>query len=162
MVGVASVLLLSAVAWPPTWHPLADSALTLDPEPTLASLPPSAVVTEAPKAAPVSSAVESPVATALPVAALSNPPQASDLPLVSAAPAKAPRRSVKKVQTQAAKPPALVKTVAATAGPRDLCAGRNVFTRPYCVQRRCEEPRFRAHPQCVQLRHEAQERYRRE
>jgi serine/threonine protein kinase len=162
LVGVASVLLLSAVAWPPPWQPLADSAVGVEPEPTLARLPPSAILAEAPKAAPVSTAVESGVANAMPVAALSNTPPASELPVVSAAPAKAARHSVRKTQTQVARPPALVKTVTLTPGPRDLCASRNVFTRPYCVQRRCEESRFKAHPQCVQLRHQAQERYRRE
>ncbi|MEP6873571.1 MAG: serine/threonine-protein kinase [Burkholderiales bacterium] len=45
-----------------------------------------------------------------------------------------------------------------SAGPLELCAGRNFFVRPYCVQRRCEEPRFKAHTQCTQIRELAQRR----
>ncbi|HKX44092.1 MAG TPA: protein kinase [Burkholderiaceae bacterium] len=44
-------------------------------------------------------------------------------------------------------------TVAAIASPRspgpvEVCADRNFFVRTWCVQRRCEEPRFKGHPQC--------------
>jgi hypothetical protein len=48
----------------------------------------------------------------------------------------------------------------AMAGPHEVCAGRSVFTRGYCVQRRCDEARYRNHPQCVRLRQEMHERYR--
>ena len=41
---------------------------------------------------------------------------------------------------------------APSVGPAELCASRNFFFRPYCIQRRCEEPRFKAVAQCVQLR----------
>ena len=47
---------------------------------------------------------------------------------------------------------------ATAAAPNELCASRNFFLRPYCVQRHCEEPRFKAHAQCAQLRQQAQRR----
>jgi len=50
---------------------------------------------------------------------------------------------------------------AITPGPREICAGRSFFTRGYCMQRRCEEPRYKTHPQCVRLHQEMLERYRR-
>jgi serine/threonine protein kinase len=34
-------------------------------------------------------------------------------------------------------------------GPVEICAPRNFFFRSWCVQRRCEEPRFKGHPQCA-------------
>jgi hypothetical protein len=37
-------------------------------------------------------------------------------------------------------------------GPVELCAERNFFMRPWCIQRRCEEARFRGNAQCVGLR----------
>ena len=37
-------------------------------------------------------------------------------------------------------------------GPVALCAGRNFFMRSYCVRRRCDEPRFKAHAECRQAR----------
>ena len=38
---------------------------------------------------------------------------------------------------------------AATPGPLELCAGRNFFLRPFCVQRRCDEPRFKGRAECT-------------
>jgi non-specific serine/threonine protein kinase len=40
----------------------------------------------------------------------------------------------------------------ASRGPMELCAAHNFFMRAFCVRRRCDEPRFKAHPQCVQTR----------
>jgi hypothetical protein len=40
----------------------------------------------------------------------------------------------------------------ASKGPMELCAAHNFFMRAFCVRRRCDEPRFKAHPQCVQTR----------
>jgi Protein kinase domain len=40
----------------------------------------------------------------------------------------------------------------ASPGPIELCAGRNFFVRPYCVQQQCDEKRFKKHPQCIQIR----------
>jgi non-specific serine/threonine protein kinase len=41
--------------------------------------------------------------------------------------------------------------------PSELCAERNFFTRPFCLQRECEQAQYRQHPQCVELQrqHEA-------
>ena len=44
---------------------------------------------------------------------------------------------------------------AAGPGPNQLCADRNFFMRPWCIQRLCDEPRFKSHAQCVALRPEA-------
>ena len=46
----------------------------------------------------------------------------------------------------------------ASAGPLELCAAHNFFVRPYCIQHRCDERRFRAHPACTQLRQLARAR----
>jgi non-specific serine/threonine protein kinase len=34
-------------------------------------------------------------------------------------------------------------------GPIELCAGKNFFLRPWCVERRCSEPRFKGNSQCA-------------
>jgi len=34
------------------------------------------------------------------------------------------------------------------AGPREMCAGRNFFLRPYCVSRLCSEARFKTRAEC--------------
>jgi hypothetical protein len=40
----------------------------------------------------------------------------------------------------------------ALSGPLALCASRNFFMRPFCVKRRCDEPRFKASSECMQVR----------
>jgi serine/threonine protein kinase len=50
-------------------------------------------------------------------------------------------------------------TRAASAGPLELCADRNFFVRPYCIQRQCDEPRFKARPECMQARQLARARH---
>ncbi|MES1162995.1 MAG: hypothetical protein ABUL50_08020, partial [Rhizobacter sp.] len=35
------------------------------------------------------------------------------------------------------------------AGPRELCAARNFFMRPYCVERLCSEARFKKRAECT-------------
>jgi hypothetical protein len=46
-------------------------------------------------------------------------------------------------------------TQIAAIGPAELCAGHNFFMRPFCVRRRCDEPRFKAHAECMQVRQAA-------
>ncbi|RQP23645.1 serine/threonine protein kinase [Piscinibacter terrae] len=41
--------------------------------------------------------------------------------------------------------------VAAAASPREACGDRNFFSRAICMNRKCDEPAFRRHPQCVAL-----------
>ena len=36
-------------------------------------------------------------------------------------------------------------------GPQEACSDRSFFMRPFCVHRRCEEPQFRKHAQCIEL-----------
>jgi serine/threonine protein kinase len=43
----------------------------------------------------------------------------------------------------------LARATTRSPGPVELCASRNFFMRPWCVQRRCEEPRFKNSSQCV-------------
>ncbi|MDQ6640322.1 MAG: serine/threonine protein kinase [Pseudomonadota bacterium] len=43
-------------------------------------------------------------------------------------------------------------TQIAAIGPVELCAGHNFFMRAFCVRRRCDEPRFSAHAECMQAR----------
>jgi serine/threonine protein kinase len=40
-------------------------------------------------------------------------------------------------------------------GPVELCSGHNFFMRSFCVRRRCDEPRFKAHAECSQARQAA-------
>lgn len=47
---------------------------------------------------------------------------------------------------------------AVAAGPAELCADRNFFVKPFCVYRRCEEPRFTNRLECRQLREAAEAR----
>ncbi len=46
-----------------------------------------------------------------------------------------------------------------SAGPRELCASRNFFVRPYCIQRQCDDPRFKARPECLPSRQMARARH---
>jgi hypothetical protein len=48
----------------------------------------------------------------------------------------------------------------AQLGPREVCSDHNFFTVGFCVSRRCDEPRFRKHPQCVQLQRDRDDRLR--
>ncbi|HJV59755.1 MAG TPA: serine/threonine-protein kinase [Albitalea sp.] len=50
---------------------------------------------------------------------------------------------------------------AARMGPREVCSDHGFFTFDFCVVRRCEEPKFQRHPQCMALRREREERARR-
>ncbi|MEP7295367.1 MAG: protein kinase [Burkholderiales bacterium] len=54
----------------------------------------------------------------------------------------------------ASRAPTTAKRVA-RIDPTELCASRNFFLRSYCVQKYCDEPRFTAHPSCVQARQQA-------
>ena len=46
-----------------------------------------------------------------------------------------------------------------SAGPLELCANRNFFVRPYCIQRQCDDPRFKARPECLSSRQVARARH---
>jgi non-specific serine/threonine protein kinase len=66
-------------------------------------------------------------------------------PAPSATPAK-----VRKTTTRRRAPERqLAGARARSPGPIELCAGRNFFMRPWCVQRRCDEPRFKGSAQCA-------------
>ena len=118
-----------------------------------------ALATKAPQSRPFDAPVPAPAATTsqlLPPAALqvtaasTAPPVVDNVVTVERAPyAKVKRSTPRKIAQErhvATAPPA------PSVGPAELCASRNFFFRPYCIQRRCEEPRFKAIPQCVQLR----------
>jgi len=59
---------------------------------------------------------------------------------------------------RATRNPTLPKGHVAPPGPIELCAGRNFFVRPYCIQHRCDEPRFKANAECLQLQQVARAR----
>jgi hypothetical protein len=46
-------------------------------------------------------------------------------------------------------------------GPREACSGHNFFTVGFCMSRKCEEPRFRVHAECVAMAQEREQRTRR-
>jgi hypothetical protein len=176
LAAAGSVLVLGAVALPVSLQPPnapARPALAAAPAapPVPAAHAPATPIVEAALAAPLSNAVEA--VPALRVAAAStNAPVAQPAPLAEAQPAPQ-RRSVaysvpstpspKAKRKKPAGPGGERKPVAhaSTPGPREACASRNFFTRGYCIQRRCEEPRYKTHPQCVRLRQDMLERYRR-
>jgi hypothetical protein len=54
--------------------------------------------------------------------------------------------------------PAFTKGQVMSPGPIEICAGRSFFVRPFCIQRRCDEPRFKAHAECLQLQQVARAR----
>jgi serine/threonine protein kinase len=162
-VATASVLLLSVAAWTPSLRPPAEAATATASPPVSAPQPP-AVALDTNLAAPAAiapSVEESSAVPALPVAVLTRaPPPAAEPAAPAAPPPRAAKRSVRK--NPATPKLQVVKLSPEQAGPRELCSSRNVFTRPYCVQRRCDEARFKSHVQCVSLRREVQERYRRD
>ena len=174
LAAAASVLVLGALALPLSWQP--PSAATPAMAPLTPSHAPPARHVEAPLATPLSTAVEN-VPTLRVAAASTNteppppipapttqltPPQrpSSTLSSSTVTTPKAAKRSARKTAGSGERKPSTVAH-ANTPGPREVCASRSIFTRSHCVQRRCEEPRYKAHPQCVRLRQDMPERYRR-
>ena len=47
---------------------------------------------------------------------------------------------------------------AGPASPREACGSRVFIALHRCMLQQCDSPRFRQHPQCVQLREENQRR----
>ena len=74
-------------------------------------------------------------------------------PTPQAATAVEPARSAQRAASRASRKRAATATPRVAAlGPTEICAARNFFLRPYCVQRQCDLPRFAARPECTQLR----------
>ena len=46
-------------------------------------------------------------------------------------------------------------------GPKDMCGDRNFLSRAVCINRECQEPSFRALPECVEARRADEQRQRR-
>jgi non-specific serine/threonine protein kinase len=120
--------------------------------PELAAKPPPSRTIDAPVTVPAAT-----TAQLLPPAALQVSAASTALPPVDTVVATTERAPYAKVKRSTPRKIAQERHVAAappapSVGPAELCASRNFFLRPYCIQRRCEEPRFKAIPQCVQLR----------
>ena len=146
LVVPASLLAALTVAW--SVLPGMPTAPMTTPAPTTAQLSPPAALQVT---APASTALPTVESAAMPrVSALATERADDNVATAERAPqAKVKRSTARKIAPErhlAAAPPA------PSVGPADLCAGRNFFFRPYCIQRRCDEPRFKAVPQCVQLR----------
>jgi serine/threonine protein kinase len=163
----AGVLVAVALAWPlAKLRPdgVADDVPDATPKATLVA---SAATTSLP---PVEARSPMRVETPVPSETAFAPPIESSLEDVAAAAAKAVPASLRPVRAPAARA-RLDKTArasrpnealqsrkqlaalrAARPGPIELCAERNFFIRPWCVQRHCEEARFRGSAQCSQLR----------
>ena len=146
-----------------TWRALAQHAAELPGGPVLVA--PRAV---APPAAPVVAEVqteldtEPPLRTVLvtPPARVLEPEAAPSLrgavQLDTPAPRAANKRQsigqVKKRLPAAAKPAKVARI-----GPREACGDRNFFSRPICINWKCEQPQFSKHPQCIELRRQREE-----
>jgi len=46
-------------------------------------------------------------------------------------------------------------------GPREACADRNFISAAICINRKCDEPRYKRHPQCLEFAQHLEERMRR-
>jgi serine/threonine protein kinase len=46
-------------------------------------------------------------------------------------------------------------------GPRETCSGRNFISEAICINRKCDEPRYKRHPQCLEFAQHLEERMRR-
>jgi hypothetical protein len=128
-------------------------------------MPAARAVDTPPSALPVPSAVAGIPIPALPVAASSSGPlaDASAPPAAERLPAQ--RRAEHVARTNAARTSGralaaeksgperrIERARVASPGPIELCAAHNFFLRPFCVRRRCDDQRFRAHSECVQAR----------
>ncbi|WP_428424869.1 serine/threonine protein kinase [Methylibium sp.] len=162
-VATAGVLVAAAMAWPLALHAPAGTA----PEHLeLAEKPASARPFEAPGAVASGDAVDSLFTPASRAGAASAdmgaaeafakpPAQWPPIQQSLASGSKLREPGVKAQMSSARKAAQGHKLAGARtvpAGPHELCAGRNFFLRPFCIHSRCEEPRFRARPECVQVR----------
>jgi Protein kinase domain len=140
--AMAGAVACASVAWMLLVPPLID-AVAVSPPAVLS--PPIAVVASAatnaaPAAVPSAPVLQEPQTAPLRVA------HASAVREVKAQKPTGKRNMHERKRAELAKLP----------GPVELCADRIFLLRPFCVQRQCNEPRFRTHAQCApQLRPEA-------
>lgn len=159
LVASASIVVTAAVSLPlagPVPNTPVPLRSELDPSPTIASQ------VEAPVATPSVTGHDAAVSTVAVQPAAEPSKRAPPVPRRIASVAKAHEHVAK------ARAPSGQKTArgskpggtrVASAGPLELCAGRNFFMRPYCIQRRCDEARFKLRPECWSSRQVARERH---
>ena len=136
--------------------------------PALARLPRTPEATVAPASSPPPLSVLPTVhmvpnsrTSAVPVAAAARAavqvPVPVSVPVSAAPPATTPRRRL-------SEPPITNPTApreAAPRSPKDICGDRNFFALAVCINRECQAPQLRAHPQCVESRRAEEQRQRR-
>ncbi len=118
-------------------------------------------------AAPVVSAVALPQATALPGPAA--PPRAAPRRTVPSHAVAAGNARPKAATAAKPAPPGIALAAtppayaadAGPASPKAACGDINFFALAVCVGRECQTPRWRTHPQCVELRDTDEQRQRR-
>ena len=140
-----SVLLPLAMLWPlssnESSEPPGDTAVRQ----AIAAPPPPRLVERAP--------IEPP---ALVAATAATDPIATESKVIPDKAAPSARTATSDVVPPTAKSPPSRKRGSGSrvvaAGPAELCANRNFFVKPFCVHRRCEEPRFTNRLECKQLR----------
>lgn len=71
-----------------------------------------------------------------------------------------PKAAVKKRSTRPKAAPKQQLVASKAADPREACGDRNFISKAICVNRRCDEPRFRQHAHCVELHRQYEERRR--
>ncbi|HEX6703145.1 MAG TPA: protein kinase [Albitalea sp.] len=141
-----------------TWRALAQQAATFAGTAALPRphVPPAAEPpVDAGEAAPtLKTVVLTPVARELPAAE----PRLPAVMQAASTALRPPNKAAPPLKKRSAAAPVKLSSGWTRTGPREACADRTFFARGVCVQRKCEESRWRAHPQCVDLRRQRQER----
>ncbi len=159
--SAAAPVLVAAPASAPASPPASASA----PPPALAIIQPAAAVPPA-VAASTAALVASP---RLPLRVAAVPPSQAAaasgasavrllLPPAASVDIK-PQRSARATAVEAV--PAVPTAPDATRSPSEFCGGQSFFARAMCVNRECQTPRWRAHPECVAARQAEDQRQQR-
>lgn len=141
---------------------LAEPPATTPPPPPVAQRPAAApAVAERSAAAPSNAAPRKPAAAEQ---VARRPPSQPGARAASKAPTKTASAAKKPKRVAAGNAPAggriagMPTARSRGPGPLQMCADRLFFVRPFCVQRLCDERRFRGHPQCTPERQVARGR----
>jgi serine/threonine protein kinase len=159
LVASAGAMVTAAVSWPMGGQP-PNIAAALRSE--LAAQPPVTALVEAARADPPVTVLDAAVATVAvdPAAEPSMRAPAIARRTASVAKTHEPGAKARAASGQkVARSGKAARTRVASAGPLEICASRNFFMRPYCIQRQCDEPRFKVRPECLQSRQVARARH---
>jgi hypothetical protein len=169
LIAGAGVAGATAMAWSLAGQ-TPTGAVALDPEPAAKASTPSMAIELASLRGPPAIGMSSPpmpsLASAPDALRAEEPSSRPSRPLLpgqrrtagAPKPAEAGQKAWASSGHRATRNPALAKGHGVPPGPIELCSGRNFFVRPYCIQHRCDEPRFKANAECLQLQQVARAR----